>query len=108
MRERFLAGRTLRVGGDENAKWFVQTMKAPTTRVTITNLHFAGAPTARGHIVVDGDHVIITDLTVFPRSFGHWAAIRWGVFGVLRLGVIRRTRIRALFGIRQKGSNTPS
>lgn len=100
---RTLKGRSKRVGAHDDAKWVAQTKEPSSTRVTITHVGFSGAPTSCGHIVVDGDHVIIRDMILFPRGFGHWAAIRWGVFGLLRLGVIRRTRIRKALGIKQRG-----
>lgn len=101
-RTRRMNGEAKRIDADENAKWLLQTEAPSSTRITIVDNHFATPPTLPGHIVFDGDHVIIRDLTIFPRPFGSWDAIRWGVFRLLRLGVIRRARIRKALGIKQK------
>lgn len=81
--------------------WF----EAGATRLRVVGTYFAGPPLLKGHIRAEGDVVEIRNMTVFSGRLTHWAAVRWGLFGILRMGVIRRDRVRALFhiGRRSKG-----
>ena len=96
-----VTGRARRVGASDDAYW----VRSGTDSVplAIERVHFAGPPIST-HISSDGEGVAIRNVTVFAGSLTHWAAIRWGVFGVLRLGVIRRTRLRRVLQI-QKSPN---
>lgn len=97
-----IRGRALKVGADRGAAWLRQTSAPTATSGRVENIHFASAPVeAGGHIRIDGDQIILRNMTVFAGSLGNWAAIRWGVFGILRLGVIRRQKIRRVLHIRQ-------
>ncbi|WP_295105479.1 hypothetical protein [uncultured Microbacterium sp.] len=101
-RPKRIEGRVLKVGADTGSLWIRKTPAPTATSGRVENIHFASAPMeAGGHIRIDGDQIILRNMTVFAGSLDNWAAIRWGVFGLLRLGVIRRQKIRRVLRIRQ-------
>lgn len=101
-RRRRLRGHVVKVGAEKDAFWLLDTSAPSASRWRLENVNFASSPTVSGgHIRIDDDQMIFRNMTVFSGTLTNWAAIRWGVFGLLHLGVIRRQRIRSIFRIRQ-------
>lgn len=49
------------------------------------------------HITRTSERIEIRDVTIFPGHLSHWGAIKWGVFGILGLGILRRQKIVRFF-----------
>lgn len=102
------SGRTIRSSAFRDATW-LDGEGGGTTRVYIHDNYFANPPLIRGHIRFADDGALeISNVTLFSGHLTHMAAIRWGLFGVLRLGVIRRERVRAALRIGQRGKGRAS
>lgn len=99
-----IRGQRVKVGAPQDASWFAASEKERgETSVHMEHIFWAGTPSVRGHIFMNGQAVHVRHLTVFSGHLTHGQAIRWGLFGILRLGVMRRQFLRRLFRLKQVG-----
>ena len=94
-------GKAKVTNGDVDSYWFEQDDKSK-IKVSLKDIHFCGPP-MQTHIAVGVDSVDIQKVTMIAGDPNNWWYIRHGVYGLLKLGVIRRTRLRKIFGIKQIG-----
>lgn len=85
---------------------WIEAKRGSTVRLAVENAFFATSPHMRGHVFIEGDRVTISNVTLFAGHLTNVAALRWALFGILRLGPVRRERIRRFLHIKQKGARS--
>jgi len=78
--------------------WISTDLNVGPAKLNVYNCYLAANPTER-HVELLGDTVTIKNVTMFPGHLTYFGAIKWGILGLLRIGVIRLERIKKLFRI---------